>query len=105
MTHADSSHLPSDIKSKAQFWEHVYVQLQALLEGQTNWVCGKHFGVLGLIELTIYKISNCANASSLIYSSLLSFEPFFGNDNKAVNWCGKNSSNLTKLYPFCIRTF
>lgn len=50
MTHADSSHLPSDIKSKAQFWEHVYLQLQALLEGQTNWVCGKHSAYWDLLN-------------------------------------------------------
>lgn len=101
MTHADSSHLPSEIKSKAQFWEHVFLQLQALLEGQTNWVCETHHVYLGLLEIILHKVSNCANASSLIYSSLLSFKPFFGNDDKAVNWCGKISSNqtLTLLHP------
>ncbi|KAH8118929.1 GAF domain-like protein [Phellopilus nigrolimitatus] len=70
MPHADSSFLPSSVKTKSDFWEHVYVQLQSLLTSQRNWV------------------SNCANASSLIYSSLLAFMPYFGSDEKAVNWCG-----------------
>lgn len=34
------------------------------------------------------KVSNLANASALIYSSLLAF-PEFGSGDSAVNWCGK----------------
>ncbi|KAF8647062.1 hypothetical protein AX16_006897 [Volvariella volvacea WC 439] len=71
MPHADSSIVPSSIKSKTEFWEHVYTQLQVLLEGQRYWV------------------SNLSNAASLIYSSLLAFPAHFGPDEgKAVNWCG-----------------
>ena len=38
MTHADSAALPDYIESKSDFWEHVYVQLSALLEGEQHWV-------------------------------------------------------------------
>ncbi|KAJ3552421.1 hypothetical protein NM688_g4158 [Phlebia brevispora] len=68
MPHADSAFIPSGL-NKTQFWEHVYDQLSALLEGQRDWV------------------TNLANASSLIYSSLLAHEAF-GDGDKAVNWCG-----------------
>ncbi|KAF9010621.1 GAF domain-like protein [Cyathus striatus] len=70
MPHADSSLVPETIQTKSEFWEHVYTQLQALIDGQRFW------------------ISNLANASSLIYNSLLAFPKYFGQDNKAVNWCG-----------------
>ncbi|PPQ74749.1 hypothetical protein CVT24_003856 [Panaeolus cyanescens] len=71
MPHADSSLVPSSIQTKAEFWDHVYTQLEGLFEGQRYWV------------------SNLANASSLIYNSLLAFEKYFGrSDDKAVNWCG-----------------
>lgn len=36
------------------------------------------------------QVTNLANASSLIFNSLLAFPAYFGaEDNKAVNWCGK----------------
>jgi len=70
MPHADSSLVPPEITSKAEFWIHVRNQLAYLLENQRHWV------------------SNLANASSLIYNSLLAFSPHFGNGNRAVNWCG-----------------
>ncbi|KAH9946951.1 GAF domain-like protein [Amylocystis lapponica] len=69
MPHADSALVPSGL-SKTEFWEHVHGQLASLLDGQRNWV------------------TNLANASSLIYSSLLAFEPYFGDGDRAVNWCG-----------------
>ncbi|CCL99050.1 uncharacterized protein FIBRA_01061 [Fibroporia radiculosa] len=69
MPHADSALIPSGL-NKSAFWQHVHVQLAALLEGQRNWV------------------TNLANASSLIYSSLLAYEPYFGHGERAVNWCG-----------------
>ncbi|KAI9455481.1 GAF domain-like protein [Lactarius psammicola] len=67
--HADSSLLPSFIRTKPQFWEHVLMQLTHLLDGQRDWV------------------TNLANTSSLIYHSLLSY-PAFGNGPSSVNWCG-----------------
>ncbi|KIK69281.1 hypothetical protein GYMLUDRAFT_91628 [Collybiopsis luxurians FD-317 M1] len=71
MPHADSSLVPEEIKTKSQFWSHVYEQLETLLEGQRHW------------------ISNLANTSSLIYNALLAFPAHFGQDpDKAVNWCG-----------------
>jgi len=71
MPHADTSLVPRSINTKTEFWEHVYTQLGSLLEGQRNWV------------------TNLANASSLIFNSLLAFPTYFGSDdNKAVNWCG-----------------
>jgi len=71
MPHADTSLVPNNIQTKSEFWEHVRTQLQTLLEGQRDW------------------ITNLANASSLIFNSLLAFPKYFGSDNeKAVNWCG-----------------
>ncbi|KAJ3989526.1 GAF domain-like protein [Lentinula detonsa] len=71
MPHADSSLVPDEIQTKAQFWSHVYTQLEPLLDGQRNWV------------------SNLANASSLIYNALLAFRTHFGPDpGRSVNWCG-----------------
>ncbi|ETW80643.1 hypothetical protein HETIRDRAFT_61732 [Heterobasidion irregulare TC 32-1] len=69
MPHADASLLPSSVKSKPDFWEHVYKQLASLLEGQRDWV------------------TNLANASSLVFNALLSF-PAFGQGASSVNWCG-----------------
>ncbi|CAL1706235.1 unnamed protein product [Somion occarium] len=69
MPHADAAYVPSGL-SKQQFWQHIYEQLAALLEGQRSWV------------------TNLANASSLIYSSLLAYTPHFGDGERAVNWCG-----------------
>ncbi|KAI0784741.1 GAF domain-like protein [Abortiporus biennis] len=69
MPHADSAYIPSGL-SKGQFWEHVYGSLAALLDGQRSWV------------------TNLANASSLIYNSLLAYEPYFGAGERQVNWCG-----------------
>ncbi|TDL26033.1 GAF domain-like protein [Rickenella mellea] len=99
MPHADTSYIPSTIHTKSEIWAHIYLQLQALFEDQRNWV------------------SNLANASSLIYNSLLAFPPQFGSAENAVNWCGfyLNSSlfptrkNIPKpdnrllLGPFCGR--
>ncbi|KAG8214272.1 GAF domain-like protein [Butyriboletus roseoflavus] len=70
MPHADSSLVPPEITSKAEFWIHVRGQLQYLLVDQRHWV------------------TNLANASSLIYNALLAFTPHFGNGDRAVNWCG-----------------
>ncbi|KAG9309223.1 GAF domain-like protein [Chiua virens] len=104
MPHADSSFVPPEITSKAEFWTHVHGQLQHLLAGQKhNWV------------------TNLANASSLIYNSLLAFKPHFGSGERSVNWCGfyltssvfpkprviRNQSTVTTdentlfLGPFC----
>jgi len=70
MPHADSSLVPETIQSKADFWDHVHTQLEHLLESERNWV------------------TNLANASSVIYNSLLAFPAHFGTDERAVNWCG-----------------
>jgi len=70
MPHADSSLLPSTIRSKQEFWAHVLVQLEFLLAEQRNWV------------------PNLANAASLIFNSLLDFSDFFGKGDRSVNWCG-----------------
>ncbi|KAF9452771.1 GAF domain-like protein [Macrolepiota fuliginosa MF-IS2] len=70
MPHADASLIPNSIKSKPEFWAHVYTQLESLLM-EENWV------------------TNCANATSLVYNSLLAFPAYFGDStDKAVNWCG-----------------
>jgi hypothetical protein len=38
MPHADSSLLPSTIRSKQEFWAHVLTQLEFLLADQQSWV-------------------------------------------------------------------
>lgn len=35
------------------------------------------------------QVTNLANASSVIYNSLLAFPSHFGAGERAVNWCGK----------------
>ncbi|KAI0081962.1 GAF domain-like protein [Panus rudis PR-1116 ss-1] len=69
MPHADAAYVPTGL-SKPEFWSHVYDQLAALLDGQRTWV------------------SNLANASALIYNSLLAYPSHFGDGEHAVNWCG-----------------
>ncbi|RPD78608.1 GAF domain nucleotide-binding protein [Lentinus tigrinus ALCF2SS1-7] len=68
MPHADSAMIPSGIDKQA-FWSHVHEQLSYLLAGQRDWV------------------TNLANASSLIFNSLMAF-PEFGDGDRMVNWCG-----------------
>jgi len=104
MPHADSSLVPATIQSKGEFWDHVYSQLDLLLSSESNWV------------------TNLANASSVIYNSLLAF-PDFGTEERKVNWCGfyldaflfpsprisqvnpsrngTQESNILLLGPFC----
>ena len=38
MPHADAALIPADIASKAEFWELVGDQLDALLDKNANWV-------------------------------------------------------------------
>ncbi|KAH9040191.1 GAF domain-like protein [Lactarius pseudohatsudake] len=87
--HSDSSLLPSSVRTKPQLWEHLFVQLTHLLDGQRDWV------------------TNLANTSSLIYHSLLSY-PAFGNGPSSVNWCGDVHAPHARfgldrllLAPFC----
>jgi hypothetical protein len=43
---------------------------------------------------SLLQVSNLANASSVIYNSLLAFPKFFGRtDDKAVNWAGASYSH------------
>ncbi|KAH6914408.1 GAF domain-like protein [Coprinopsis sp. MPI-PUGE-AT-0042] len=101
MPHADSAYVPQTIQNKAEFWDHVYVQIASIIEGQRHWV------------------SNLANASSIIYNSLLAFPKYFGDGDRAVNWAGfyihedffphpkllnkakTNGKDLLLLGPFC----
>ncbi|TFK25196.1 GAF domain nucleotide-binding protein [Coprinopsis marcescibilis] len=69
MPHADSAYIPSTIQSKREFWDHVYTQIESLVDDQRVWV------------------SNLANASSVIYNSLKAFHQF-GEGERAVNWAG-----------------
>ncbi|UZJ53942.1 hypothetical protein CBS101457_003262 [Exobasidium rhododendri] len=68
MVHADAALLPSEIKSKADLYDHLASQLGGLLDGQRSWV------------------SNLSNASSLIYHTLNSFPPW--STSKRINWAG-----------------
>ncbi|EGO00321.1 hypothetical protein SERLA73DRAFT_53481 [Serpula lacrymans var. lacrymans S7.3] len=79
MPHADSSLVPSSITSKTEFWAHVHGQLASLLSGQRHWV------------------TNLANASSMVYSSLLAFTAHFGSGSQAVNWCGETATHQSRL--------
>ncbi|KAI6121910.1 hypothetical protein F5141DRAFT_1187016 [Pisolithus sp. B1] len=74
MPHADASLVPSTIITKSRSWDHVHSQLEPLLAGQRHWVL---------------RVTNLANACSLIYNSLLAFPAYFGSDDRAVNWCGE----------------
>lgn len=38
MPHADSATLPAHIRTKAEFWDHVHAELNALLVVQRHWV-------------------------------------------------------------------
>lgn len=101
MPHADSAYVPTSIQNKTEFWDHVYSQIESLVQGQGHWV------------------SNLANASSVIYNSLLAFHKYFGTGERAVNWAGfyiheeffprpktsnsrsTNSKDVLLLGPFC----
>jgi L-methionine (R)-S-oxide reductase len=96
MPHADSSHVPSSITTRLQFWKHVYHQLEALISDQRNWVSSRPnlprtFIVVVRLRCCLYntpQVSNLSNAASLIYNALLTFEPHFGANERAVNCCG-----------------
>lgn len=92
---ADAASVPAHIASKAAFYEHVQLQVDGLLDGQTNWV------------------TNLANVSSILYSSMNRFEAW---RDKRVNWAGfyllaplfpgtRHLASLTRpmlwLGPFC----
>lgn len=68
MVHADAALLPAEVKTKADFYAHLSVQLGSLLAGQRSWV------------------SNLSNASSILYHSLNSFPPW--STSKRINWAG-----------------
>lgn len=54
--------------------------------------CYIHHAVNALRRLSLScdaQVTNLANTSSLIYSSLLAYHPHFGQGDRAVNWCGK----------------
>ena len=93
MPHADSAFVPGGL-DKAQFWEHVYEQLTALLDGQRSWVrLSACLPVQPFLTVCAYQrslqVTNLANASSLIYNALLAYPPHFGDGDRAVNWCGE----------------
>ena len=98
--HADSSLLPSSVRTKPQLWEHLFIQLTHLLEGQRDWVTLSSSLLFLSCPLTdpspvspchhFIQVTNLANTSSIIYHSLLSF-PAFGNGPSSVNWCGEPS--------------
>ncbi|WVQ84354.1 hypothetical protein IAT38_006506 [Cryptococcus sp. DSM 104549] len=71
MPHADSSYIPDTIKTKAEFYEHVVSNLEALLHGERYWV------------------TNLAQASAILYHSFLA-SPLYGGEAlvPVVNWCG-----------------
>lgn len=41
----------------------------------------------------LLQITNLANASSLVYNSLLAYKEHFGDGERAVNWCGASLFN------------
>lgn len=75
MVHADSALLPSDLKSKMNFYTHLQTQLSSLLSGQRSWV------------------TNLSNASSILYHSLNAWRGAQHDDDdvtggKHLNWAG-----------------
>lgn len=73
---ADAAALPSSIRTKRDFYEHVEMQLTGLLDGQRNWV------------------TNLANTSSVLYNSMNRFDAW---REKRVNWAGFYL--LSPLFP------
>ncbi|WRT68038.1 uncharacterized protein IL334_005013 [Kwoniella shivajii] len=71
MPHADSSFIPTSIKTKKEFYEHVITHLEALLEGERYWV------------------TNLAQTSAILYHSYLASSLYGGESvHPVVNWCG-----------------
>lgn len=75
MVHADAASLPEHVRTKPDFYEHLFESIEALITGQRSWV------------------SNLANASSLIYFSLNRFQQRSAELNpgyqaKVINWAG-----------------
>lgn len=98
MPHADSSLVPESVKSKAEFWRHVYEQLELLLSSERNWVAlANSFNCLYAHSSSSLQVSNLANTSSVVYNSLLAFPAYFGTEERAVNWCGKLRSMAVDL--------
>ncbi|WFD35772.1 L-methionine (R)-S-oxide reductase [Malassezia cuniculi] len=64
------------IQSKADFYEHIELQITGLLDGQRNWV------------------TNLANASSVLFNSMNRYEAW---REKRVNWAGFYL--LSPLFP------
>ncbi|KAH0825912.1 hypothetical protein J3R83DRAFT_7668 [Lanmaoa asiatica] len=79
MPHADSSLVPLEITSKAEFGP------TSMTSYSTCWQT-KDIGC-GIPATCV--VTNLANASSLIYNALLAFKPHFGDGGRAVNWCGE----------------
>lgn len=90
---ADAAAIPSYVTNKAEFYEHVSLQVKGLLDGQRNWV------------------TNLANVSAVLYSSMNRFEAW---KDLHVNWAGfyllsplfpgqltPSSGPLLRLGPFC----
>ena len=94
---AISSYL-SSVQTKPEFWEHVHTQLEALLDGQGHWVRVSIFNIKSsMAHPGPSKITNLANASSMIFNALLAFPKYFGReDGRAVNWCGGTLSSYDK---------
>ena len=68
---------------------HMSIHSWRILSGksETGWLF-LHSNTI-LLTHGWYEVTNCANASSLIYNSLLAFPAYFGTaSDKAVNWCG-----------------
>lgn len=84
--------ISSSIQTKTEFWDHIYSQVEALIDGQRHWVCIRWPYSSNIVHfLIIMQVSNLANASSVIFNALLAFPKFFGrSEDKAVNWCGNN---------------
>lgn len=90
MPHADAANIPEHVRSKAELWELIYTRLEALLEGERNWVRTEFYLSKRGHSLTAVfrQVTNCANAASLVFTALLSSSEFFGTRDMAVNWCG-----------------
>lgn len=70
MPHASAASLPSDVKTKAEFYDHVARSLESLVAGERDWVV-----VL-------------SNAASLVYHSFADWDDGRG---RGANWAGVSS--------------
>jgi len=93
--HRILSHQQDEALKVNQNSGHMSIHSWRVLSGkrETGWLFLHSRSIL--LAHGWYEITNCANASSLIYNSLLAFPAYFGTaSDNAVNWCGMLLRNI-----------